>query len=92
MSVCQYWAEQDQGSKKEKLLRVAIDKHFRFEENPTIVYNDYKSPFQKLLELDNSVSICDRNYLNKVKNGLQNEIMSELFELRNTERNLHSDF
>ena len=70
MSVCQYWAEQDQGSKKEKLLRVAIDKHFRFEENPTIVYNDYKSPFQKLLELDNSVSICDRNYLNKVKNGL----------------------
>ena len=51
-----------------------------------IVYNDYESSFQELLELDNSVSIHHRNIrllaieLFKVKNGLSNQIMSELFD------------
>ena len=55
------------------------------------VYNDCESSFQKLLELDNSVSIHHRNIrlvvieLFKVKNGLSNQIMSELFDLRNIE-------
>ena len=53
-----------------------------------IVYNVYESSFQDLLELDNSVSIHHRNIrllnieLFKVKNGLPNQIMSELFDLR----------
>ena len=59
-----------------------------------IVYNDYESSFQELLELDNSVSIHHRNIrllsieLFKVKNGLSNQIISELFDLRNIEYNL----
>ena len=54
-----------------------------------IVYNDYESSFQELLELDNSVSIHHRNIrllaieLFKVKYFLSNQIMSELFDLRN---------
>ena len=54
-----------------------------------IVYNDYESSFQKLLELNNSVSIYHRNIgilaieLLEVKNGLSNQIMYELFDLRN---------
>ena len=61
-----------------------------------IVYNDYESSFQELLELDNSVSIHHRNIrvlaieLFKVKNGLSNRIMSELFDFRNIEDNLRS--
>ena len=39
-----------------------------------IVYNDNKSTFENLLELDNSVS---------VKHNLSNQVMSELFNLRN---------
>ena len=59
-----------------------------------IVYNDYESSFQELLELNNSVSIHHRNIcllaieLFKVKNGLSNQIISELFYLRNIEYNL----
>ena len=55
------------------------------------VYNDSESSSQKLLELDNSVSIHHRNIrlvaieLFKVKNGLSNEIMSVLFDLRTIE-------
>ena len=61
-----------------------------------IVYNDYESSFQELLELDNSVSIHHRNIcllsieLFKVKNGFSNQIISELFDLRNIECNLRS--
>ena len=53
--------------------------------------SDYESSFQELLELDHSVSIHSRNIrlllieLFKVKNGLSNQIMSELFDLRNIE-------
>ena len=61
-----------------------------------IVYNDYESSFQELFELDNSVSVHHRNIrllsieLFKVKNGLSNQIISELFDLRNIEYNLRS--
>ena len=54
-----------------------------------IVYNDYKSTFENLLELDNSVSIHHRNIrllsieLYKVKHNFSNQVMSELFNLRN---------
>ena len=54
-----------------------------------IVYNDYESTFKNLLELDNSVSIHHRNIrllsieLYKVKHNLSNQVMSELFNLRN---------
>ena len=61
-----------------------------------IVYNNYESSFQELLELDNSVSIHHRNIcllaieLFKVKNGLSNQIMSKLYDLWNIEYNLRS--
>ena len=61
-----------------------------------IVYNDYKSSFNELLELDNSASLHHRNIrllsieLFKVKNGLSNQIISELFDLQDTEYNLRS--
>ena len=61
-----------------------------------IVHNGYESSFRELLELDNSVSIHHRNIrflaieLFKVKNGFSNQIMSELFDLRNIEYNLRS--
>ena len=54
-----------------------------------IVYNDYKLTFENLLELDNLVSIHHRNIrllsieLYKVKHNLSNQVMSELFNLRN---------
>ena len=54
------------------------------------MYNDYKSTFENLLELDNSVSIHHRNIIRllsielyKVKHNLSNQVMSELFNLRN---------
>ena len=53
------------------------------------MYNDYKSTFENLLELDNSVSIHHRNIrllsieLYKVKHNLSNQVMSGLFNLRN---------
>ena len=53
------------------------------------MYNDYKSTFENLLELDNSVSIHHRKIrlllteLYKVKDNLSNQGMSELFNLRN---------
>ena len=54
-----------------------------------IVYNDYKSTFENSLELDNSVSIHHRNNRllsiesYKVKHNFSNQVMSELFNLRN---------
>ena len=54
-----------------------------------IVYNDYQSTFENLLELDNSVFIHDRNIrllsieLHKVKHNLSNQVMPEFFNLRN---------
>ena len=54
-----------------------------------IAYNDYKSTFENLFELDNSVSIRHKNIrllsieLYKVKRNLSNQVMSELFSLRN---------
>ena len=53
-----------------------------------IVYNDCKSTYGNLLELDNSVSIRHRNIplssieLYKFKHNLSNQVMSELFNLR----------
>ena len=61
-----------------------------------IVYNDYESSFQELLELYNSVLIHHRNIcllaivLFKVKNGLTIRIISELFDLWNIENNFCS--
>ena len=54
-----------------------------------IVYNDYETTFENLLELDNSVSIHHINIrllsieLYKVKLNLSNQVMSGLFNLRN---------
>ena len=54
-----------------------------------ILYNDCKSSFENLLELNNLVSIHHRNTqllsieLYKVKHNLSNQVMSELFNLRN---------
>ena len=63
------------------------------EKSLRIAFNDYESSFQELLELDNSVSIHHRdirllaNVLFKVKNGVSNQIMYELFDLWNIEYN-----
>ena len=49
------------------------------------MYNDYKSSFENLLELNNLVSIHHRNTqllsieLYKVKHNLSNQVLSELF-------------
>ena len=65
--------------------------NYLHERSLRIVYNDYESSFQELLELDNSVSIHHRDSrllaieLFKVKNGLSNQIMYELFDLQNIE-------
>ena len=54
-----------------------------------IVYNDYESIFQKLLDLDNFASIHYRNIyllaaeLYETKNNLSSHIMSEFFDLQN---------
>ena len=54
-----------------------------------IIYNDYESTFENLLELNSSVPIHHRNIrllsikLYKVKHNLLNQVMSELFNLRN---------
>ena len=61
-----------------------------------IVYNHYKSTFENPLELDNSVSIHHSNIrllsieLYKVKHNLSNQVMSELFNLRNINYGFHS--
>ena len=61
-----------------------------------IVQNDYESSFLKLLELDNVISIYHRNIcflaieFFKIKNGLSNQIMSQLFDLWKIEYNLRS--
>ena len=54
-----------------------------------IAYHDYKSTFENLLQLDNSLSIYHRNIrlstieLYKVKHNLSNQVMPESFNLRN---------
>ena len=59
-----------------------------------IVYNDYNSSFQTLLDKDNSVSVHDYNLqtlaieMFKVYKGYSNEIENELFPRRNITRNL----
>ena len=61
-----------------------------------IVYKDHEPSIQELLELDNLAPIYHRKIrflvieLFSAKNGLSNEIMSELFDLRNIEYNLRS--
>ena len=84
------------------LIRMFCERNWNNRINPLherslrTFYNDQESSFQELLELDNSVSIHHRNIrllaikILKVKNGLSNQIMSELFDLRNTEYNLRS--
>ena len=62
-----------------------------------IVHNEYEFSFQKLLELDHSISIHHRNILLlvielfKVNNGLSNEIMHELFDMQTIEHSLCSE-
>ena len=77
------------------LIRMFCERNWNNRINPLherslrTFYNDQESSFQELLELDNSVSIHHRNIrllaikILKVKNGLSNQIMSELFDLRN---------
>ena len=54
-----------------------------------IVYNNYESTFENLLELGNLVSIHHRNIRllsiesDKFKHNFSNQVMSELFNLRN---------
>ena len=61
-----------------------------------IVYDDQKSSFQKLLQKDNSCCIHYRNIqtfaieLFKVKNNMSNQIMIEIFELRDITYNLRN--
>ena len=53
-----------------------------------IIYNDKSSPFEELVETDNSDSIHYRNIqalaieMYKVTNGMPPEIMNETFQLR----------
>ena len=62
-----------------------------------IVYEDYTSTFEELLNKDGSVSIHHRNIqlvaiqMFKVKNGLCPKIMKDLFQL-NTDPNCNSTF
>ena len=61
-----------------------------------IVYNDYKSSFENLLEKEHSVTIHQRNIqsfaieLFKIKQGASNSIFSDVFPLRSLEYNLRS--
>ena len=61
-----------------------------------IAYNDNVSPFEDLLQRDQSVSIHHRNIrllgieLYKTRNNLSSHIMNELFEQRNIIYNLRS--
>ena len=61
-----------------------------------IAYNDNDSTFEDLLKKDNSVTIHHKNIrllgieLWKVKNTLSSHVMSEIFNLRNIDYNLHS--
>ena len=63
----------------------------------TIVYKDNKLTFNDLLELDNSVTINQRNLqihateIFKVKNSLAPEIMTEVFEIKEPHYNLRSE-
>ena len=62
----------------------------------TIVYKDNKLTFNDLLELDNSVTIPQRNLqihsteIFKVKNR-NNEIMTEVFEIKESYYSFHSE-
>ena len=59
-----------------------------------LVYKDNKLTFNGLLELDNSVTIHQRNLqifateIFKVKNSLAPEIMTEVFEINEPHNNL----
>ena len=61
-----------------------------------IVYNDNASPFEDLLQRDQSVSIHHRNIrllgleLYKTRNNISSHITNELFEQRNIIYNLRS--
>ena len=62
-----------------------------------LVYKDNKLAFDDLLELDNSITIHQRNLqilateTFKVKNSLAPEIMIEVFEIKKPHYNLHSE-
>ena len=62
-----------------------------------IVYKDNKLTFNDLFELDNSVTINQRNLqihateIFKVKNSLAPEIMTEVFEKKEPHYNLRSE-
>ena len=62
-----------------------------------LIYRDKKLTFNGLLELDNSVTIHQRNLqilateIFKVKNSLALEIMTEVFEIQEPHYNLRSE-
>ena len=62
-----------------------------------LVYNDNNLTFNDLLELDNSVTIHQRNLqirateIFKVKNSLAPEIMTKVFEIKEPHYNLRSE-
>jgi len=62
-----------------------------------VVYKDSSSTFEKLLLIDNSVSIHHRNLhllaieVYKFKNGLSPFLMDQIFENRNLNYNLRRD-
>ena len=62
-----------------------------------LVYKDNKLTFNDLLELDNSVTIPQRNLqihtteIFKVKNSLAPEVMTEVFEIKESYYSLHSE-
>ena len=56
------------------------------------IYDDEKSFFNELLEIDSSVSICDRNLralaieMHKIDYGIAPTIIDEIFTLKNQDR------
>ena len=62
-----------------------------------LVYKENKLTFDDLLKLDNSVTIYQRNLqilateIFKVKSSLAPEIITEVFEIKETHYNLHSE-
>ena len=58
-----------------------------------LVYNDFKSLFQQLLEKDNSITIHQHNLqtleleIFKVHNDIAPEVMKDVFEIKNHQYN-----
>ena len=67
-----------------------------YERALTLIYCDYSSDFQELLQRDNSVTIHQKNIqalatmMHKVVNNIAPNIVSELFSYSNVNYNLRS--